>query len=99
MSIYAKINTENIVENIIVCDEDNINTQQGKHVKVTDLTKIAGPGYFYNSENNKFIAPKPFDSWTLNENFDWVSPVGDSPSGMHVWNEESQEWVAVIPQE
>lgn len=97
MSTYAKINAENIVENIISCDEDNIYTQSGKHIKVTEETKVCGSGYFYDELNNKFIAPKPFDSWTLDNNFDWVSPKGPSPEGIHIWNEENQEWVPVIP--
>jgi hypothetical protein len=96
MSIYAKINSENIVENVILCEDSEIATQKGIHIKVTESTKNASVGYTYNAENNKFISPKPFESWSLNENFDWVSPVGDCPAGLHTWDEESQVWVAVI---
>lgn len=100
MSIYAKINSENIVENVILCEDSEIGTQKGNHIKVTESTKNASVGYTYDAENNKFIASKPFESWTLNEKFDWVSPVGESPAGLHIWNEENQEWVAVVvPQE
>lgn len=97
MSLYAKINSENIVENVIICEDSEIGTQSGKHIKITDLTKNASIGSAYDAENNKFIAPKPFESWILNESFDWVSPIGESPAGMHLWNEENQEWVPVIP--
>jgi hypothetical protein len=96
MSIYAKINSENIVENVILCEDSEIGTQKGIHIKVTESTKNASVGHTYNAENNKFISSKPFESWSLNENFDWVSPVGDSPAGLYTWDEESQEWVAVI---
>ena len=100
MSLYAKINEIGIVENIIVCEDFQINTQNGRHVKVTDLTGQASVGSSYNDAVNKFIASRPFDSWSLDENFNWVSPVGPSPEGMHFWDEENQEWVAVVfPQE
>lgn len=97
MTLYAKINSENIVENVIVCEDLEITTQNGKHVKITESTKIASIGHTYDEVNGKFIAPKPYDSWNLDENFNWISPIGDSPAGLHQWDEENQEWVPVIP--
>jgi hypothetical protein len=97
MSIYAKINFESYVENLIVCEDDLILTQPGKYAKVTESTKNAGHGYFYDEINNKFICPKPYESWILNENFDWQPVSGPSPEGIHIWNEENQEWVPVVP--
>jgi hypothetical protein len=40
-----------------------------------------------------FIRPKPYDSWTLDENFDWQPPV-EKPddSEEYIWNEDNQEW-------
>ena len=35
----------------------------------------AGKDFTYNSTNNVFITEKPFDSWDLNNDFDWVPPV------------------------
>lgn len=96
MSIYAKIE-DSIISNVIVCDDLDIATQKGLHVKVTELTGEAIIGGSYDEANNKLVAPKPYDSWTLNEDFIWVSPAGPSPEGMHIWNEEDQEWVAVVP--
>lgn len=99
MSLYAKIENE-LVSNVIICDDANISTQNGLHIKITELTGQAVVGGSYDNTANKFIAPKPFDSWTLDEDFNWVSPAGASPAGMHLWDEENQEWVAVVvPQE
>jgi hypothetical protein len=95
MSNYAKIEN-GIVTNVIICEDSQISSQSGHHIKETDLTKKACLGHSYDVDNNKFIAPKPFESWILNENFDWVSPIGESPAGLHEWNEETQEWVEVI---
>ena len=37
--------------------------------------QYAGVGYTYDSSKNKFIAPQPFNSWSLNSNDDWQAPV------------------------
>jgi hypothetical protein len=94
---YAKINSENIVENVILCAESDLNTQSGTHIEVNESTKLASIGKYYDRENNKFISPKPYDSWILNENFDWQPVSGPSPEGLHIWDEENQEWVPVVP--
>jgi hypothetical protein len=96
MSNYAKIEN-GIITNVIICEDSDIMTQSGLHVKSTELTGEAIIGGSYDEVNNKMIAPKPYDSWTLNEDFVWVSPAGTSPEGMHTWNEQDQEWVAVVP--
>lgn len=37
--------------------------------------KFAGKGDYYNEQNDVFYANvKPYASWTLNSNFDWVAP-------------------------
>lgn len=57
--------------------------------------QFAGVGYTFDYDNNVFISPKPFESWTLNENFDWQPPV-NIPSDFnginYLWNEENQNW-------
>lgn len=54
----------------------------------------AGVGFKYDSDRDAFIPPKPFASWTLNENTClWESPVAyPSGEGVYTWNEENQEW-------
>ena len=55
--------------------------------------QYAGYGYTYDNINDVFIRPKPYDSWTLDENFDWQPPV-EKPddSEEYIWNEDNQEW-------
>ena len=56
----------------------------------------AGIGYKYDEELDAFIPPKPFDSWTLDEEtFSWVAPVPMPEDGEYVWDEEALGWVAV----
>jgi hypothetical protein len=95
MSLYAEVNSDNIVTNIIVCDDSNISIFSGNFIKVTESTKNASIGDFWDLENNKFLKPKKYDSWVLDENFEWVSPSGESFLLGHYWDEESQEWVKI----
>lgn len=98
MSTYAKINSNNIVDNVIIADSSFISTQSGKWIEVTEVTKKANSGDTYDEVNNKFISQKPFESWILDEeSFEWVSPVGDKPTEGHwSWNEQEQEWEELI---
>lgn len=54
----------------------------------------AGIGYSYSTQRDAFIPPKPFASWTLNEQSClWESPVPHpTDGGMYQWNEASQTW-------
>lgn len=91
-NIYAKIE-ENLVANIIVCSDSEIASQNGMHVKVTDYTNNAGIGYEYDSSKNKFKAPQPYESWSLNENtLIWEAPVV-KPEGATIWDEDNQSWI------
>lgn len=55
--------------------------------------RYAGIGYSYDEINDVFISPRPFNSWSLNSEFDWEAPVPmPTDSGPWIWNEESQEW-------
>jgi hypothetical protein len=55
-----------------------------------------GIGFTYDSVLDAFIAPKPFNSWSLNEETClWEAPVAmpaDSNYKYYVWNEENQTW-------
>ena len=94
MSIYAKINSENIVENIIECNDNIILDIPGYHIKVTEQTKQASIGFTFDANSIKFISPKPFESWVLNEAYDWESPTGDKMVLGKFWDEDSQLWVS-----
>jgi hypothetical protein len=55
--------------------------------------RYAGIGYSYNEDLDAFIAPKPFPSWTLNEDTaDWEAPTPRPTEGFWSWNEDAQEW-------
>jgi len=51
-------------------------------------------GGTYDETRDAFIRPKPFDSWTLNEDTcDWEAPNAMPIDGkLYIWNEETLSW-------
>ena len=54
----------------------------------------AGIGYTYDQTRDAFIAPKPYNSWTLNETtYQWDAPVAlPDTENRYNWNEETKQW-------
>ena len=79
-----------------VCKRTSYNTRGGVHSESgTPFRKnYAGIGYTYDFARDAFIPPKPFDSWTLNENSClWEAPVAMPDDGQqYSWNEETTSW-------
>jgi len=90
---YAKIEN-NLVVNVILCEDLVINELDGNYIKVTESTKEAHIGAEWNDTNNIFIPVSPWPSWVLNESFIWESPKGPNPDPLtKKWDEENQDWV------
>lgn len=56
-------------------------------------------GFTYDSINDVFIQPRPFQSWTLDSNYDWQPPITkpDSPDDNLYsirWDEDTLNWIA-----
>jgi len=79
-----------------VWKQTSYNTKGGVHLLGgTPFRKnYAGVGYTYNQTKDAFIPPKPFDSWTLNEETCvWDPPVVRPDDGQrYSWNETTQQW-------
>ena len=82
--------------------QTSYNTHGGQHkLGGTPLRKnYAGIGYSYDAQRDAFIPPKPFPSWTLNDDTClWDSPVAiPTEGGPYTWNEATQAWDAVPDQ-
>ena len=53
----------------------------------------AGIGYFYNSDEDIFIAPKPFPSWIRSGSF-WNAPTPrPEDDKLYTWDEATLSWV------
>ena len=120
MSSFAKIDTNNIVTQVLVAEKNFINsglvgdeflwvqtsynTKAGKHYSANtsnvedDLYPLrknfAGVGYTYDKVRDAFIPPKPYDSWTLDEDTcQWDAPVAyPDDDKFYVWNEDTTSW-------
>jgi len=53
----------------------------------------AGIGYIYDETLDVFTAPKPYPSWSLDENAKWQPPIPYPTDGeIYSWDEETQSW-------
>jgi len=54
----------------------------------------AGVGYTYDQSRDAFIAPKPYESWVLNEDTcRWEAPVVKPDDDQnYTWNETNKQW-------
>ena len=55
--------------------------------------QYAGIGYTYDAVNDVFIAPQPYPSWSLDQNFDWQPPTPMPTEGRWYWDEDSLSWL------
>jgi hypothetical protein len=58
----------------------------------------AGLGYYFDEVRDAFIAPKPYESWVLNEETcRWECPVPyPTDDKFYTWNEEDLSWQEVV---
>jgi len=79
-----------------VWKQTSYNTRAGEHKLggAPFRKNYAGIGYKYDQTRDAFIAPKPFNSWTLNETTcRWEAPVAKPNDGQkYNWNETTQQW-------
>lgn len=113
MSHWAEIDENNIVVRVLVGDNDDPNGDEGYQWLIDNLggtwiktsynnkirKQFAGIGYEYDPDNDVFICPKPFNSWILDDNFDWIAPIPKpNDDKIYWWNEETTSWVEVVPE-
>ena len=108
MSHWAEIDNNNIVLRVLVGpnygDEGEafFNALGGTWVKTSYNGNIrknyAGIGFTYDTDRDAFIAPKPYNSWLLDEDTcRWQAPVPYPTDGlMYEWDEELTDWKPII---
>jgi hypothetical protein len=106
MSHFAKINSDNIVVNIIVAEQDFINSgilgdsflwvQTSYNGNFRN--KYANIGDTWDRLNDVFISAQPHESWTLSDDFAWHAPV-EYPTTVgvnYIWDEAVGNWVEMV---
>jgi len=87
---------QNLYNNRDVWKQTSYNTIKGIHLNGgTPFRKnYAGVGFTYDQTRDAFIPPRPFDSWTVNEETCvWEAPVAYPDDGeRYSWNEKTQQW-------
>jgi len=56
----------------------------------------AGIGFTWDNSNKAFYAPRPFASWSLDDNYVWEAPTTYPNDGKpYAWVEADREWAEV----
>ena len=109
MAHYAFLDENNIVTEVITgIDEteliEGLSTEvwygnfRGQVCKRTSYNNnvrgtYAGIGYSYNSDEDIFVAPQPFPSWTRSGSF-WNAPTPrPEDDKFYTWDEDSLTWI------
>lgn len=98
MAHFAKIDSNNIVTEVIVAEQDHIDTLSGTWVQTSYNSNIrknfAGIGSIYDSTKDAFYEQQPYASWTLNETTCvWEPPtVYPNDGKLYYWDESSTSW-------
>jgi len=110
MAHFAEIDENNIVLRVLVTDNNDPNGDEGFAWLVKNLggvwvqtsynSKIrknfSGIGFTYDLSLDAFIAPKPFESWTLDQEAEWQAPAPyPQDEKNHRWNEPTLSWVEI----
>ena len=107
MAHFAQINENNVVVNVLVVPDDQ--EHRGQAFLADDLglggtwvqtsynnnirNRYAMIGGTYDPVNDVFIDIKPFDSWSLDDNYNWQPPTPYPDDGnLYSWNEDNQRW-------
>ena len=103
MSHFAKIDSNNIVTEVIVAEKDFINSglvgDEFLWVQTSYNNNFrknhAAVGFTYDKDRDAFIPPQLWSSWTLNETTcQWEPPVPyPTDDLMYEWDEDTTSWV------
>lgn len=110
MAHFAKIDVNDVVEQVVVVHDNDAPTEAagiaflqglfgGIWVQTSYNANIrknfAGIGHTYDRARNAFVAPRPFESWTLDEaNAQWRAPKGMPVGETNLkWDEKTLDWV------
>jgi len=102
MSHFAKLDNNNTVTQVIVAEQDFINSGSvGDSFRWVQTSynsnfrkNYASISYTYDRIRDAFIPPKPYLSWILNEDTClWIAPVAmPDDDNKYTWNEEITNW-------
>ena len=108
---WAELDTNNIVKQVITGVDDltiegvptgdwytNFVGAPCVQTFINDPNKTyAGIGYTYNADLNIFVAPQPYGSWSLDDNYVWQPPTPyPNDNKIYAWFEPNKQWIEII---
>lgn len=111
MSHWAELDENNKVIRVTVGDNNDPNGDEGYKWLIDNLggrwvktsyngtirKHFAGLGFYFDEQKDAFIPPKPFESWTLDEEtLLWNAPKpypAANEGESYAWDEEALDWV------
>jgi len=107
MAHWAEIDENNIVIRVTVGDNNEpdegyqwlLDNLGGTWIKTSYNNNIrgvfAGVGYAYTSDEDRFVTPQPYPSWTRNGSY-WEAPTPMPTDGKsYKWDEDTTSWVEI----
>ena len=109
MSHFAEIDNTNTVIRVLVGDNNDPAGDEGYQWLIDNLggtwiktsyngnirKNYAGIGFTYDAERDAFIAPKPFNSWVLDEatcRWQAPTPMPTAEGKRYYWSEDDLSW-------
>lgn len=95
MKYFAKVENNEVVDTVLSEDISLLSENNWIEYSLDGSFRgnPAGVGSTYDFQNDKFINPKPFESWILNQdNWQWEAPVTKPTDAYYGWNESTQSW-------
>ena len=102
MSHFAKLDNNNIVTQVIVAEQDFINSgavgDSFRWVQTSYNNNMrknyAGIGCVYDSVRDAFIKKQPYSSWIFDEDTcQWNAPITEPEGTRNIWDELNGVWV------
>lgn len=89
----ALIDDQNNVLNVIVWD-NTCSVPKGTNAIILEDNAVVEPKWVFDTNNDRFIPPQPYSSWSFDENsYSWEAPIAKPDDDyFYVWNEKSQSW-------
>ena len=111
MAHFAELSDDNIVLRVLVVSNEQ--EHRGQEFLANDLglggrwiqcsynnnirKQFPSAGYKYDPDHDVFIGRQPFQSWSLDANFDWQPPVPYPTDGkQYYWDEDTTSWVNLL---
>jgi len=89
MAHFAELDENNtVLQVIVVHNNELLDGEIESEAKGVEFCST-----LFGHTSDVFVAPQPYPSWSLDDNFDWQAPTPmPEDDNLYNWNEETQNW-------